>query len=61
MYPQRHVSRLYERLRAGKGHPKASVAVARHLAESAWWILTKQQDYREPPPAVAAVSSSENG
>lgn len=61
VYPQRHVSRLYERLRPSKGHQKAAVAVARHLAESAWWILTKQQDYREPPPAVAAVSSSENG
>jgi transposase len=60
-YPQRHVSRLYERLRPGKGHQKAAVAVARHLAESAWWILTKQQDYREPQPAVAAVSSSQNG
>ena len=61
VHPERHVSRLYERLRPGKGHQKAAVAVARHLAESAWWILTKQQDYREPQPAVAAVSSSENG
>jgi len=60
-HPQRHVSRLYERLRASKGHQKAAVAVARHLAESAWWILTKQQNYREPQPAVAAVSSSKNG
>lgn len=59
--PQKHVSRLYERLRAGKGHQKAVVAVARHLAESAWWILAKQQVYREPQPAVAAKSSSENG
>jgi transposase len=56
--PQRHVSRLYERLRPGKGHQKAAVAVARHLAESAWWILAKDQDYREPQPAAAAVSSS---
>jgi transposase len=61
VYPSRHVTRLYERLRADKGHSKAAVAVARHLAESAWWILTKQQDYREPQPAVAAVSSSKNG
>ncbi len=34
-HPERHVSRLYERLRPGKGHPKAAVAVARHLTESA--------------------------
>lgn len=47
-HPERHVSRLYERLRPGKGHQKAAVAVARHLAEAAWWILKKQQDYREP-------------
>lgn len=58
-HPQRHVSRLYERLRPAKGHQKAVVAIARHLAESAWWILTKQQAYREPQPAAAAKSSSE--
>jgi transposase len=57
-FPQRHVSRLYERLRAAKGHQKAAVAVARHLAESAWWMLTKAQVYREPQRAAAAVSSS---
>lgn len=47
-HPERHVSRLYERLRAAKGHQKAVVAVARHLAEATWWMLKKQQDYREP-------------
>jgi transposase len=55
-HPERHVSRLYERLRAAKGHQKAAVAVARHLAEAAWWILKKQQDYREP--RSTAVSDS---
>lgn len=60
-HPQRHVSRLYERLRPAKGHQKAAVAIARHLAESAWWILKKKQAYREPQPAVATKSSSENG
>jgi transposase len=58
-HPQRHVSQLYERLRPGKGHQKAAVAVARHLAEAAWWILKKQQNYREPQPAAATVSSSQ--
>jgi transposase len=58
-FPRRHVSQLYERLRPGKGHQKAAVAVARHLAESAWWVLTKDQDYREPQPAAAAMSSSQ--
>lgn len=58
-WPQRHVVRLYQRLRAGKCHGKAATAVARHLAESSWWILSKKQPYREPAPAT--MSSSENG
>jgi transposase len=57
-YPQRHVTQLYERLRHAKGHQKAAVAVARHLAESAWWILSKQQDYREPQSTATTMSSS---
>jgi transposase len=60
-HPEWHVTQLYERLRAAKGHPKAAVAVARHLAESAWWILAKGQGYRAPQPAARVVSSSSNG
>ena len=33
-WAQRHVMRLYLKLRASKGHNKAAVALARHLAES---------------------------
>lgn len=58
-WPQRHVVRLYQRLRAAKCHGKAATAVARHLAESSWWILSKKQPYREPAPAT--MSSSKNG
>jgi len=47
-YPGRHVSRLYERIARRKGHPKAIGAVARHLAEATYWILTKEEAYREP-------------
>jgi transposase len=43
-----HVRRLYDRIRARRGHGKAVVAVARHLAEAAYWVLTKQQPYQEP-------------
>lgn len=43
-----HVHRLYQRLRARRGHGKALVAVARHLAEAAFWVLSKQQPYQEP-------------
>jgi transposase len=47
-YEQRHVSRLYLRLRERKGHSKAIGAVARHLAESAFYVLQGQQLYRDP-------------
>jgi transposase len=47
-YPQRHVTRLYERLRARRGHAKAVGAVARHLAEAAWHVLSRNQPYRDP-------------
>ncbi len=45
-----HVSGLYDRVRARKGHQKAIGAVARHLAEAMYWILTKRESYREPRP-----------
>jgi transposase len=44
----RHVSRLYERVARRKGHAKAIGAVARHLAEAPYWMLTKEEPYREP-------------
>lgn len=47
-YEQRHVSQLYRRLRERKGHNKAIGAVARHLAEAAFYVLQKQQLYRDP-------------
>jgi transposase len=43
-----HVSRLYQRLKARRGHGKAKVAVARHLSEAAFWMLKKGEPYREP-------------
>jgi transposase len=52
-YPDRHVSRLYERVARRRGHHKAIVAVARHLAEATYWILTKREPYREPQPSHA--------
>ena len=52
----RHVSRLYERIARRKGHPKAIGALARHLAEATFWILSKQEPYREPK--ISTVSST---
>jgi transposase len=46
--PDRHVSQLYRRIRAKKGHPKAIGAVARHLAEAAFHVLRQKQMYRDP-------------
>jgi transposase len=47
-----HVVRLYQRIKRKKNHQKAVVAVARHLAEAAYWILKKQEVYRDPQPKV---------
>lgn len=47
-HPERHVSRLYERVARRKGHQKAIGAVARHLAEATYWVLTTREPYREP-------------
>ena len=46
----RHVVRLYQRVKRKQNYQKAVVAVARHLAEAAYWILTNQEIYREPQP-----------
>jgi len=50
-WSQRHVVRLYRRIADRRGHSKAIGAVARHLAEASFWVLTRNEDYREPTPA----------
>ena len=50
--PPSHVSVLYARLRAKKGHSRAVGAVARHLAEAAYHVLHRQQPYRDPAAVV---------
>jgi transposase len=47
-WPDRHAVQLYQRIKANKGHGKAVVAVARHLAESTYWVLKKKEPYKEP-------------
>ncbi len=47
-WEERQVVQLYQRLHRRKGHAKAIVAVARHLAEATYWMLKKGQPYREP-------------
>jgi transposase len=46
--PDRHVSQLYQRLRHRKGHAKAIGALARHLAEASYHVLTRKEPYRDP-------------
>jgi transposase len=58
-WPQRHVAQLYQRVKIhSRMHGKATVAVARHLAEASFWMLTKQQIYREPNGNRQALSST---
>ncbi len=47
-HPERHVSQLYFRVRQRKGHSKAVGAVARHLAEATFYVLNRQEAYRDP-------------
>jgi len=46
-HPERHVSQLYVRLAERKGHQKAIGAVARHLAEASWHVLSRREAYRD--------------
>ena len=57
-HPQQHVSRLYERVKRRRGHPKAIGAVGRHLAEATYWMLTKQEPYRDPSTDRVEVEST---
>jgi len=58
-HPNRHVSRLYERVRHRRGHQKAIGAVGRHLAEATYWILSKGEPYRDPTLKVEVLSKGE--
>ena len=58
-FPERHVSRLYERVKRRRGHQKAIVAVGRHLAEATYWILKRGESYKDPALKREVVSSKE--
>jgi hypothetical protein len=50
---------LYQRVKHNtKMHGKAAVAVARHLAEASYWMLKKQEGYREPKSKRQVLSST---
>ncbi len=50
----KYVCQIYDQVSQRKGHAVAVGAVARHLAESAFWIIKRQQPYR--PPALRQAS-----
>lgn len=57
--PECHVVQLYQRVKQNtKLHGKATVAVARHLAEASYWMLSKQEIYREPKHTRSVLSST---
>jgi transposase len=56
-WADRHVVQLYKRIMERKGHAKAVVAVARHLAEAAYWVLRKNESYKEPGPKTPISST----
>ena len=57
-YRGTHIERLYQRLAPGKGHGRAIVAVARHLAEASFWVLRKRQPYKSPAPRPIEIDAA---
>jgi transposase len=55
--PGRHTSKLYKRIRERKGHAKAVGAVGRHLAEASFWVLTRNEDYKEPESKLVSSTA----
>jgi transposase len=57
----KHVTILYERIRQRKGHSVAVGAVARHLSEAAFWMLRKQEPYKDPARKVVTRGKGQRG
>ena len=58
-HPERHVSRLYERVQRRRGYQKAIGAVGRHLAEATYWMLKKGEPYEDPETRQQEESKKE--
>jgi len=59
--PWRHVSQLYRRVRDRRDHGKAIGAVARHLAEAAFYVLSENEAYRDRGLKMACPEQSRRG
>lgn len=55
---RRHAVQLYLRIRDRRGHGKAVVAVARHLAEATFSMLKKNEPYMEIRVSASARMGS---
>lgn len=53
-HPDRHVTRLYQRVAKRRGAQKATGAVARHLAEAAFHVLSRNEVYQQPKQKESA-------
>jgi transposase len=56
--PEAYLSKLYVRLKAQKGHAKAIGAVARNLAEASYWMLTRNEEYKEPKTGTGSSTEA---
>jgi transposase len=60
-WPGRHLSQVYRRVRQRRDHSKAIGAVARHLAEAAFDVLSKKESYLDPGLKKACPERSRRG
>ena len=54
-----HLRTLFLRLKGKRGAKKAIVAVAAEIMRSAWYMLTRDEEYREPDRAAAEAARGE--
>jgi len=50
--PESEIARMYERIKARKGHSVAKVACARKLLKVIWFMLTRNEPYRYSDPQL---------
>jgi len=54
-----HLRALFLRLKGKRGPKKAIIAVAAEIMRSTWYMLTRDEAYREPDPATADPARKE--
>ena len=54
-----HLQRLFLRIKGKRGPKKAAIAVAAEILRSAWYMLARDQEYREPDLVAADPARKE--